>query len=394
MVSHDRRRFLRSAALTLGGATLLPGVQTLLADSDIPTVELIGLPSEPIRIQAVEPIRLQEKLFVRVTAASGEIGVVADNGRLLDLWSLVERRIAPFFVGKDARDLPALVDQIYVSDSNYKYAGMPFWCSVALVELAVLDLLGRRQQKPVGQLFGPVLRSEIPVYLTRLARDTTAQQEIDLVAEQLTKCGAKACKLKIGGRMKNEPADAARTNALVPLARKTLGDRLAIYVDANGSYSADQAIEVGRMLESHGVGFFEEPCPWEDYDATLRVAQALTIPIAAGEQDTSWERFGWMTCNKAVDLLQPDVYYNGGLIRTLRVAGLARQAGLPITPHSPKTGAAALPMLHFASVTPNIGPHQEYAFSPEIVDGKVRVPRRPGLGIELDEREIRAAKGV
>lgn len=387
----SRRQVLQSAALSLGIAAHLRAGSSALGSTAERPAELAHLPSEAIRIKAVEPIRMAEKLFVRVTAASGEVGIAADNGRLLDLMSLLERRIAPFFVGKDARELPSLVDQVYLVDSNYKYAGMPFWCSVALVELAVLDLLGRRQGMPVGALLGPVLRSEIPVYLTRLARDTTAEQEVSIVADQLARCGAKACKLKIGGRMKNEATDIARTNALVPLARRTLGDKLAIYVDANGSYTADEAISVGRMLESFNVGFFEEPCPWENYDATLKVAQALNLPIAAGEQDSSWQRFRWMTSSKAVDLLQPDIYYNGGLIRTRRVGQLAEQARLPITPHSPKTGHAALPMLHFASVTANLGPHQEYAFSPEIVEGKVRLPARPGLGIAIDDHEVRKA---
>jgi L-alanine-DL-glutamate epimerase-like enolase superfamily enzyme len=116
------------------------------------------------------------------------------------------------------------------------------------------------------------------------------------------------------------------------------------------------------------------------------------MTVAGGEQDSSWHRWHWMATHRAVDLLQPDLYYNGGMIRCLRLARLAQRLGLPITPHSPATGANALPMLHFASITVNAGPHQEYAFSPEIRAGKVALPKAPGMGINLDDRDVRRAE--
>ena len=189
------------------------------------------------------------------------------------------------------------------------------------------------------------------------------------------------------------------------LARKTFGGQVAIYVDANGSYDAAKAIEVGKMLEGHQVGFYEEPCPFEELEETKKVADALTMTVAGGEQDASLPRFAWMIRHRVVDLVQPDVNYNGGLIRAIRVARLAAAAGMSITPHAPQLGMSPAYMLHFASCTPNLGKHQEYNASPrqpetwfapalEVKKGVLQVPAGPGLGIEIDPDVLRKAKKV
>jgi L-alanine-DL-glutamate epimerase-like enolase superfamily enzyme len=359
-----------------------------------PTLHLENVSASPIRIQSVEVLRARGRLYVASTSSEGAVGVVAANSRLVHCLSLLKHLVIPYFVGKDARDLESLVDGVYTEGSNYKYAGMPFWNCVAHVELSLFDMLGKMANQPVGALVGKVIRRAVPVYLSSLTRETTPEEEVDRMVASLSKTNARAVKLKIGGRMKNRPRDAERTNRLVPLARKTFGDDVVIYVDSNGSYTSAEAIEVGRMLQEHRVGFFEEPCPWQEYEETRRVADALTIPVAGGEQDTSLAQFEWMVRHRVVDLVQPDLYYNGGLIRCLRVARMAAKAGINITPHSPKSGPEAAAMLHFASVVPNLGPHQEYTPSNEIEDGRVKVPSGPGLGAGPDPEELRRAEIV
>ena len=128
---------------------------------------------------------------------------------------------------------------------------------------------------------------------------------------------------------------------------------------------------------------------------TKRVTAALTIPVAGGEQDASLPRFDWMIRNRVVDIVQPDLAYNGGLIRTLSVARMAEKAGILITPHSPRAGASEVYVLHFAAVVPNVGPFHEFngaahpvedCYSPSFLmrDGAIEVPTKPGWGIEYD----------
>jgi L-alanine-DL-glutamate epimerase-like enolase superfamily enzyme len=161
------------------------------------------------------------------------------------------------------------------------------------------------------------------------------------------------------------------------------------------------------MLEANGVGFFEEPCPWEEYEETKRVTDALDMTVAGGEQDSSLPRFAWMIQNGVVDLVQPDLAYNGGFTRCLRVAKMAQTGGLQITPHCPKADPNTAYMLHFAAVVPNLGPHQEYrgmrreggeawwrSPSFDVREGTVPVPDGPGLGVEYDPAIWREAEQV
>ena len=182
-----------------------------------------------------------------------------------------------------------------------------------------------------------------------------------------------------------------RTEGLIALSRRVLGDGIAIHADSNSSYDPPKAIEVGRMLEDIGAVYFEEPCPFDHLDDTKRVTDTLTIPVAGGEQEFSQRRFRWMIANRGVDIVQPDLQYYGGLIRSTRVARMAQVAGMPTTVHI-SGGFGFIYMLHFASFTPDIGLYQEYKrnieryrdwFEPALTinDGYLRVPEGPGVGI-------------
>ncbi|MGC9394024.1 MAG: mandelate racemase/muconate lactonizing enzyme family protein [Anaerolineae bacterium] len=360
--------------------------------------------SKSIEIASIEALRYRGRQLVRVRSTDGAEGIVMAHGRIEYLWPILQQLIAPYFNGKDARDLEALVDGVYTYKSAYKLAGIALWSPVAYVELALWDMLGKLAGKPVCELLGPVLRRDIPIYLSSSRRNTTPEEEMAWLQARLAETGADAVKLKIGGRMSaNADAMPGRTARLIPLARKTFGDAITIYVDANSSYDAAHAIEVGVLLADYGVAFFEEPCPWQDYWQTKQVADALEMPVAGGEQDSSLALFDWMIRERVVDVVQTDVMYNGGLIRLLRVAAMAEAAGMPIMPHSPKAGAEAAPVLHFAAVTPNLGPYQEYHgaavapapwYKPDfaIHDGAVAVPTGPGLGIAYDPAVWREAK--
>ena len=361
--------------------------------------------SSPINISAIDVLRWRGRDFVRATSTDGATGIASTNRRPY-LWPILKELIVPFFVGRDARDLASLVDGVYTHHSNYKMAGLAFWNCVAHVEFSLLDMLGKIAGKPVCELLGTVTRHEIPIYLSGLGRSTTPEAELAWVGERLAETNARAVKLKIGGRM-SANADAApeRTERLVALARETFGDDVVIYADANGSYDWRKAIEVGRMLEAYGVSFFEEPCPWEEYEETRRVADALEMTIAGGEQDSSLPRFEWMIQERVIDLVQPDLAYNGGFIRCLRVAKIARAAGMQITPHCPKSDPNTAYMLHFAAIVPNLGPYQEYNARPagdgwwsspsfEAQNGTVAVPTGPGLGIKYDPALWREAQVI
>ena len=396
-----RRHFLATASRAGMLAAVVPPAFPKLngraAGADPPGLfNLHGQFRSPVRISSVEMVRAEGALFVRVTSKDGLTGITQANDRMENLHSMLNGMMVPFFTGKDARDLEFLVDEVYRVKSHYKYAGMPFWNCVGHVEIALWDLLGKTAARPVHALLGKPLRTEVPVYLSSLTRETTPAQEAADLAQKLAETGAKAVKIKVGGRMRNSPEDEQRTRALLPQLRNVLGDQITIYADANSSYTVEEGIAVGQFLEAHGVAIFEEPCPWEDYEANRRVAAALQkVKVAGGEQDSSMYRFKDIIRNRVYDVVQPDLFYNGGIIRGYRVGQLAAGAGLGIAPHSPKADPLEAPFLHLAAVLPNLEGFQEYPARPAqqpawytphllVKGGKLAVPTGPGLGIAYD----------
>ena len=376
----------------------------LAAGYERPFLDLAKWSKTPVRVQSLELLKNGRTYLVRARSTDGATGIGMVK-QIEDYLPMLTRVAMRFFAGKDMRELESLIDQFYIA--NYKLAGQALWAPAAYVEQALLDLYGRTVNQPVGALLGGVIRKRIPVYLSGSGRETTAEQEVEVYREALALSGCRAVKFKIGGRMsRNADAYPGRTQKMMASARKTYGDGIIIYADANGSYDAAKGIEVGRMLQDLKCAYYEEPCPWEEVSETKKVHDALRIPIAFGECNSSLWQFQNLIDTRTLDIVQPDLNYNGGFIRTARVARMAQAAKLPITPHNTQTGAAACNILQFASAIPNIGPYMEYPFrgkaanepwfSPHFVirDGALEVPPGPGLGIEIDPKFLSSAQVV
>lgn len=399
-----RRDVLLGAGASLGltacasARRLEPPVDTGEGDWRKPVV--YGLADHFSAPEIIDRIELHSagdrQTYLRLTSKSGAQGVVACNSRMTSLVTVMERLVIPFFIGRDARQMETLVDEVYRFGRNYKFAGMALWNSVSFVECAALDMLGRIAGKPVHALFGPQLRTEIDIYQSNLTRDPnlTPNQLLDQVEADIDDSGARAMKLKIGGRMsRNADVYPGYSEALIQRARERFPDS-TLYFDANGSYDVENAIRTGRLMEAVGAGFYEEPCEWQDYAATRAVTAALDMPVAGGEQDTSLATFAHMLDHEVVDLIQPTTMYQGGFIRLLRIAEIARRRGKVVTPHSPRHDPTQAYMLHFAAICPNLGPHQEHRSNVNVLpystgvpparNGRAPVPEGPGWGCEFD----------
>ena len=359
----------------------------------------------PVRIASVDLLHRGEQFIVRVRSQDGATGIAVAHPDVLEAtWPILTRRVAPFFINKDARELDALVDGVYVANSNYKWQGLPFWVPVASVEFAILDLLGKVAGKPLGDLFGDVLRRDIAVYRASGNRGNTPEQEIAYLQRLVGETGAKAIKFRLGARMRFDAASTERDLRLIPLTRKTFGDAMTIYADANGSYDIPTALKIGHVMKEHRLAFLEEPVPFDYYDETKRIADELSLPVAGGEQESSIRRFRWMIEHRGVDVVQPDLFYFGGFVRSIRVARMAEAAGMPCTPHMSDGGLGYLYVAHFASCVPNAGPFQEYKgrddslpVSSETspltsVNGILKVPSGPGLGVTIDPAFVERAQ--
>lgn len=404
----SRRDFLTNTLglVSMSALTFPAGAKNFYFD---PQNQDKGLPSwsfpdlsatikEPVSIRSVELLQTQGKLLLVVLSKDGIKGITQCNDRMPNLTSLLKGLVIRHFVGKDARDLPKLVDNAYRLNSNYKYAGMPLWNCIGSVEIALWDLLGRTARKPVFDLLGKKIRSEYGVYISDFNREGDAEKITDQLLAKLADTGAKGVKVKIGGRMVNTPEDSAQTKRYIPILRKKLGDEITIYADANGSYTPEEGIEAGRMLEDYGIEIFEEPCNFEDEDGMRKVNEALAkLKLAGGEQDSSVFRFRRLAETNVYDILQPDLYYNGGILRTLQVSEIARLYGSKaVAPHTPKADPLIAPFWHVAALIPNLYGLQEFVYTPgqkppswhtaiTTKNGRVSIPSSNGLGIEYDD---------
>ncbi len=393
----NRRSFLTGAAAA--------GAPLPAAQSTGPTPEALdraaGAPvlkrdlfSSPVVIDSVRLLKKGNDYIVHVRSKDGAEGVSITNPpRANYLAPIFKQLVAPFFLKKDARDLDNLLWELYRWQDNYKLYGLALWSPQAWAEFAILDMLGRIANKSIAELIGDVRRREVAIYVASGRRDTTPEQEIEHLKKLVSQSGAKALKFRAGGRMsRNADAMPGRTETLIPLVRKTFGAAMDIHADSNSSYDPPKAIQIGRMLEEIKAVYFEEPCPFDHLEDTKKVADALAIPVAGGEQEYSDWRFRWMIANRGVDIVQPDLFYYGGMVRSIRVARMADLAKMPTTVHI-SGGFGFVYMLHFASVVRDPGRYQEYKlgtekygswFDPPITvkDGKMTVPGGPGVGIK------------
>ena len=357
--------------------------------------------SSPVIIETLELLRYKDDFLCRVRSRDGAEGISVGHGGLKALYPIFLYNLHPFFIGKDARDLDLLLEKVFIYGFNFRYNGISIGTPLATIEFAILDLLGRIARKPIGQLIGDIHHPEVTVYQATEYREKSVEESLELIKRDVAEYNARALKIKIGGLMFmttdiNVAGPPGRTETIIPLIRETFGDKMALYADANGFYSVDEAIRVGRLLEQYRYGFFEEPVMFDWHEETRQVAEALAMPIALGEQEYSLHGFRWLIANDAIQIVQPDNYYFGGMIRCMKVARMAQAFGKSCTPHMSGGGLGFLYMMHFVSSLPNAMPHHEFKglgtnvqfeckTSPlKVVDGKIKVPTGPGLGVDID----------
>lgn len=350
-----------------------------------------------MKIVGVESFGMRDVALVRVRTDDGAEGWGQVAPYHADTTvEVLHRQVAPHALGRDPLAIEQLVDEI--PELEYKFRGSHLFRALAGLETALWDLRGRLEGKGVCELLGGCPRN-IAAYGSSMRRDIKPEDEAARLARLRESHGFRAFKVRIGRACGHDRDEwPGRTEELVPAVRAALGDDAAILVDANSAYTPGRAIEVGRMLEAYGVCHFEEPCPYWRLDWTHEVTQALELDVAGGEQD--WDEGVWrqMVEARVVDVVQPDVCYAGGLMRALRVARRAADAGLPCTPHAANHSLVLVFTLHLLAAIDNAGPYLEFSIEPDedypwqagmyeprprVVAGQVDVPQGAGWGVEI-----------
>jgi L-alanine-DL-glutamate epimerase-like enolase superfamily enzyme len=338
--------------------------------------------------------------FVRVTAEDGAEGWGQVSNYNSDITcQIFHRQVAPYALGQDADGLEALIDTI--PEREHKFPGSYLMRALTGLDTALWDLRGKRAGKSVCELLGGKPRP-FPVYASSMKRgEITPKDEAARFIKLRDKHGFDAFKFRVGKECGHDQDEwPGRTDEIVPLIRNTLGPDVKLLADANSGYSPRKAIEVGKLLQDNGICHFEEPCPYWEYQWTKQVADALDLDVTGGEQDCDLALWRFAIDMKAVDVVQPDVCYLGGIHRTLKVVEMAKKQGLPVTPHAANQSLVTVFTLHLLGAIPNAGPYLEFSiegadyypwdsglYEPVLAakDGKVQIPDGPGWGVEINK---------
>lgn len=351
-----------------------------------------------MKIKSIETFTTEFQGFVRVTADSGHQGWGQVANYHSDISALVlHRQVAPWSLGRDALDIERLVTEI--PEREHKFPGSYLFRAIAGLDTALWDIRGKVEGKSVCELLGGKPRF-FPVYASSMKRDIAPEAEAERLKRERDAHGYTAFKFRVGRECGHDQDEwPGRTEAIVPTMRKAMGPDARLLVDGNSCYTPQKAIEVGRILEANGICHFEEPCPYWEPTWTKQVTEALALDVTGGEQDCDLTVWSYTIGMRAVDVVQPDICYLGGINRTLKVAQMAERAGLPVTPHSANLSLVTVFTLHLMGALGNAGPYVEFSiegpdyypwqydlFSPgfEIRDGKVRIPDGAGWGIEVN----------
>lgn len=362
--------------------------------------------TSPVIIESLELLRFERSFLCRVRSSDGAEGISVAHSGISSLYPIFLRSLQPFFIGQDARELDLILERVYIYGFNFRYNGITLGLPLATIEFAILDMLGKIANKSIGQLIGEIHNPEVGVYVATEFRELPLEEHFARIKGAVAEYDVNALKIKVGYQYSGTkdihyPGIPGKSEQLIPLVRENYGDDWSLYSDSNGYFDVDGAIKIGKILEEYKYSYFEEPVMYDHFEDIKAVADALSIPIANGEQDQSFVNFRWLIANDGLEIVQPDNYYFGGLIRSMKVARMAEAFGKTIVPHMSGGGLGYLYDIHFVSACPNAGPHHEFKglrtnvpfecpTSPlQVVNGKIKVPTGAGLGINIDPEFIK-----
>ena len=367
--------------------------------------------SSPVIIESLELLNYENSFLCRVRSTDGAVGLSVAHGDISTFYPVFTERLQSFFIGQDARELDLMLEKVLVYRLNFRLNGISLGIPLATIEFAILDMMGQIAGKSMGELVGKVHHPEVGFYVATEFRELPLEEHFARIKEAVAEYDVNALKIKIGYQYYGTkdihyPGIPGKSEKLIPMVRKHYGDDMYLYADSNGYYDVEGALKIGKILEENNFSYFEEPVMFDHFEDIKKVSDTLTIPVANGEQDYSFVNFRWLLANDGIDVVQPDNYYFGGMIRSVKVARMAEALGKKFIPHMSGGGLGYIYNSHIVSVCPNAGLHHEFKgfrshvpfecpTSPlKITNGKIKVPTGPGAGVVIDPDFVKKHKVV
>ena len=402
----DRRAFFVAGAGLAAGAALWPS-RTVEA---VPRLRVTGC--------ELLPVRATERtvwLFVRLRTDAGLTGL----GEASDAFGFanttkqdaarMESELRGFFGlvdGKSPLEIGAYRQQ---GEPLVAKGGLVAATAFSAIEQALWDLAGKALDVPTCSLFGGRVRQTLQVYANvNRATNPRTPAGFAAAAKAAVRDGFRAVKGAPfdGFPAPGSPAASIETAvengiACVAAMRDAIGSQVELMVDCHSFFDVPLAERVARRLEPQNLAWYEEPVPPERIEETREIRRRITQPMAAGEILYGVAGFAPLSRDQTVNVIMPDVKHCGGLLELTRIAAAAEQDGVTVAPHNPSGPVSTAASVQVCAVLKNFRLLEfqwgEAAWRHDVVtpperfeNGSIRVPERPGLGIELNERVVRA----
>jgi L-rhamnonate dehydratase len=342
----------------------------------------------------------QDTLLVRIHTDAGLIGIGEGHTSPWVLKAIIEappshvcaQGLRDLLVGEDPFQVERLWDKLYHHSAVYGRRGAVIH-AISALDIALWDLIGKATGQPVWRLLGGGYRREVPAYAS-----TLMPEEARLAADEARRWrdeGFRAVKLGWGAL----GADVKRDLQVLAGVREAVGPQMDLLVDVGYGVDFATAVALARGLEAIDAYLLEEPLSPDDLDGYARLADAVNLPIASGEKETTRWGFRDLIQRGRVDVIQPDVARAGGFTECRRIAHLAALHNVTVLPHCWSTDVLVAATLHYIAALPRC-PYLEYCVvdSPlrrclvrdpiGVCEGLVRVPDGPGLGVEINEDTV------
>jgi len=323
-------------------------------------------------------------LVVEIEADNGVTGFAVTTGGEIGAW-IVENHLARFIEGQTVTDIEKMWDQMYFSTLYYGRRGIVLNV-ISGVDLALWDLLGQIRQEPVYQLLGGPVRDELIFYATGARPDLAKGMGF------------------IGGTMplRHGPAEGeeglnANIEALAAM-REKVGPDFWLMLDCWMSLDLNYATKLAARAHQYGLKWIEEALPPDDYwgYAALKKAVPPGMMVSTGEHEATRWGFRMLLEMGCCDLIQPDVGWCGGITELIKISALADAHNVLVVPHGSSVYSYHFvltrqnsPFSEFLMMAPKADEvvpmfHPQLLDEPVPVNGRMKVPDRPGFGVRLN----------
>lgn len=352
-------------------------------------------------------LRTFDAAILRIETDDGLVGwgegknAAGSAGNYATLARLINEDFGPRLIGRDPADITYIWEELYNGVRAQKAAiaghAMPEMArrgltvaAISAIDIALWDILGKADNKPVWKLLGGRKADRLPAYASG------GWASVDQIGEQLQSYidigGFRAVKMRVGAMDAAPFVSAERVKA----ARKALGPNIELAVDAHGTYTVATAKRFARLTEDCDLAWFEEPIIADDKAGIAEIRSSTSVPIATGESEATRFAFRDLAVMRAADIFQPDPAFCGGITETMRIATIASAFNLRLAPHLWAGAPCFFAGLHICAAAPasftvefSLGAnpmiHDIVEETVEARDGMIAIPEKPGLGFTMNE---------